>query len=117
LRHQLLHALEAQQAAGEDEGIARHQPLDEGLLDLAQHRPAPHLHLDQRQLDDGADIHAELPRHHRRGQHPAPVGQLLQPVPALVGRQRIAAGRHEVERVVEILARQVAIGLGAAHLS
>ena len=116
LRDQLLDALEAQQAAGEDEGVARHQPLDEGLLDLAQHRPAPQLHLDQRQLDDGADIHAELPRHQRRGQHPAPVGQLLQPVPALVGRQRIAAGGDEVERVVEILARQVAIGLRAAHL-
>ena len=116
MRHQLLHALEAQQSPGEDERIARHQTLDEGLLDLAQHRPAPHLHLDQRQLDDGADIHAELPRHHRRGQHPAAVGQLLQPVPALVGRQRIAAGRHEVERVVEILARQVAIGLRAPHL-
>ena len=116
LADQLLHALEAQQAAGEDEGVARHQPLDEGLLDLAQHRAAPQLHLQQRQLDDGADIHAELPRHQRRGQHPAPVGQLLQPVPAVVGRQRVAAGRHEIERVVEILARQVAIGLGAAHL-
>ena len=114
LRHQLLDALEAQHAAGEDEGVARHQALDEGLLDLAQDRPAPQLHLDQRQLDDGADIHAELPRHQGRGQHPAAVGQLLQPMPALVGRQRIAAGGDEVEGVVEILARQVAVGLGAS---
>ena len=37
-------------------------------------------------------------------------------MPAIVGRERIAAGRHEVERVVEILARQVAIGLRAPDL-
>ena len=99
----------------EDEGVARHQALDEGLLDLAQDRAAPQLHLDQRQLrrwcrhscgtaaPPGGD-----------GQHPAPVGQLLQPVPALVGRQRVAAGGDEIEGVVEILARQLAIGLRAS---
>ena len=37
-------------------------------------------------------------------------------MPAIVGRQRIATGRHEIERVVEILSRQVAIGLRAPHL-
>ena len=114
LGDQFLDALEAQHAAGEDEGVARHQALDEGLLDLAQDGAAPQLHLDQRQLDDGADIHAELPRHQGRGQHPAAVGQLLQPVPALVGRQRVAAGGDEVEGVVEVLARQVAVGLRAS---
>ena len=98
---QLRDALEAQQPAGEDEGVARHQPLDEALLDLAQHRPAPQLcTLMQRQLDDGADVHAVTPRDHAaRRSMPAPVRQLLQPVPALVGRQRVAAGGDEIERL------------------
>ena len=66
----LAHALEAQHLAGQHEGVAGAQLLDEILVDLAHDAAAGHrlarsggaaadeAHLDQRRGDDGAGVHA-----------------------------------------------------------
>ena len=66
----LAHAFKAQHLAGEHEGVARAQLLDEVFVDLAHDAPAGHrlargggaaadeAHLDQRRGDDGAGVHA-----------------------------------------------------------
>ena len=71
----LLQALEAQHLAGEDEGVAERQLLDEVLLVISPStrppasgracrlggtRAADQADLDHRRLDDGADVHAIL---------------------------------------------------------
>ena len=73
-------------------------------------------HLEHVGLDDGADIHAVALRDHRMGDAPAAVLALPDLGEALVGLQRVAAGRDEIERGVEIGARQVRIGRGGRHL-
>ncbi len=90
----VLQPLEAQHLAGEDEGVAGPELLDEVFLELAQHaaadqrarrarllpgRAAPdQAHLDHRRLDDGAGVHAVLLGEARMGRGagvPSPVGR------------------------------------------
>ena len=73
-------------------------------------------HLQQRRLDDGADVHAVLPRDALAAHMHAALAVAEQLAPALVGRQRVAAVLDEAQHVVEILARQRRIGRGAPHL-
>ena len=114
----LAHALEAQQPPGEQEDVARRQPVDEHLLDLAQHlaaalEPDPQ----HRRLDDGADVHPVARAQAPVGQPPEPVLALPQPPVALVDAERVAAGRDELEHVRRSRARdRSAIGCARAHL-
>ena len=115
-----------QDFAGEHEGVARRQHLDEIFLDFAEQPAAArdHLrrarahqpHLQHVGLDDGADIHAVALRDHRMRDAPAAVLALPDLGEALVGLQRVAAGRDEIEHRVEIGAREPGIGRGARHL-
>jgi hypothetical protein len=97
--------------------VARGQAGGKGFLDLAQGAAAaaaqPHLqHLG---LDDGADIHPQKPVARGSRSRHRPVAQ-HQPLPAVIGAQRIAAGRGEIQTGVEIGAGQRAIGTGRHHL-
>ena len=115
-----------QDFAGEHESVARDQRLDEIFLDLAQQPPAARDHLrgaraDQADLehvglDDGADIHAVALRDHGVADAPAAVLALPDLGEALVGLERIAPGRDEIEHRVEIGAREAGIGRGAPDL-
>ena len=109
--------LEAQQFAGENEGLAGYQAVDEVFLDLAQNPAALELHLDGRRLDDGADIHAVAPQVRQRGD---PVAALLvagEAAVALVAAQGIAAVRDEGEHVVEVTPREPPVRRRADHLA
>ena len=115
-----------QHLAGEHEGVARRHGLDEIFLDLAEHAPAArnHLrgarahqpHLQHVGFHDGADIHAVHLRDARMRDAPGAVLGLLDLGEALVGFQRIAAGRDEIDRGVEIGARQRRVGRRRRHL-
>ena len=102
------------------------QHLDEIFLDLAEHPPAARNcgaaaarahqpHLEHVGLDDGADIHAVSLRHARMGDAPAAVLALADFGEALIGFQRIAAGGDEIDRGVEIGAREPGVRRGGAH--
>ncbi len=116
----------SQHLAGEHEGVARRQRLDEILLDLSKQPPAAwqglggarahEPHLDHVGLDDGADIHAVALGNHGVGDAPAAVTAAADLGKALIGLQRIAAGGDEIEHGVEIRARKSGIGRGAPHL-
>src|SRR6185437_2651159 len=108
--------------AAEYEGVADHQTLDEIFLDLAQHAAAARdragrarsaaarahqLHLQHRLLDDGADIEPIALAYARIGDAPAALVVLLDAREALIGLQRVAAGRHEIHDVVEIGACEI----------
>ena len=70
-------------------------------------------HLDHVGFDDGADIHAVALRDARMRDAPAAVFALPDLGEALVGLQRVAAGGDEIDRGVEIRARERAIRRGA----
>jgi hypothetical protein len=118
--------LVSEDLAGENEGVAGHQRLDEMFLDCAQNPPAArnHLrgtrahepHLEHIGLDDGADIHAIALRNHGMGHAPAAILALSDLGEALVGFERISPGGDEVENGVEVGARKPRIGRGASHL-
>ena len=121
-----------QDFAGEHESVAGHQRLDEILLDLAEHaaaardRPgvtgaagarAHQAHLEHVGLDDGADIHPVALRHHRIGDAPAAVLGLPDLGEALVGLERIAAGRDEIDDGIEVGAAQSRVRRRGLHLA
>ena len=108
--------------AGEHEGVARGQLLDEIFLDLAEHAGRPRA---RRPLSARRARGSSAPR--RWCRHSAGIAArcgdgrcdrglrgLLQLGIALVIGERVAAGRDEFDDLVEGLARQVAIG-GGAH--
>ena len=116
-----------QDFAGEHEGVARRQRLDEIFLDLAEQPPAARHdraggarahqpHLQHVGFDDGADIHAVALRDARMGDAPAAVLALPDLGEALVGLERVAAGGDEIDRGVEIGARERRVRRGGAHL-
>src|SRR5262249_37550433 len=120
-------SLEAKDQSCEEEGIADGKRLDEILLDLAEDTAAApgkrvaalagRARLEGGGFDDGADIGAMVERDVGRGEPPKPVGTLPDPGVALVGFQRIAASRNELEDTVEGGAWEVAIGPGGDHLA
>ena len=104
----LAHPLEAQHLAGEHEGIAGAQLLDEVFVDLAHDASAgqrlarsgdaapDEAHLDHRRGDDGAGVHAVgLHEARMRDAQPA-VGRGPQLGEALVALQRVAAVGNEI---------------------
>ena len=104
----LAQALEAQHLAGEHEGVAWRELLDEIFLDLAEHaaggaatvsalRPREP-HAEHRRLDDGADIEPVLLGDAGMGEAIVAFRRLLQLGVALVIGERIAAGRDELRR-------------------
>ena len=118
LADRLLQAQELQHSSRENEGVARTQHVDEILLHLAQRRapPAGVANLQQRFLDDGADVHAVLAGDtfaHDMHQSGAVAEQAAV---AVIGGQRVAAILDEAEHVVEILPFQHAVRLHAPDL-
>src|SRR6185437_13966749 len=120
----LAHAFEAQHMAGEDEGVAVHQLLDEIFLELAEHAPAGagrlaarlQADLHHRLLDDDAGVQAVLLREAGMGEPPQAFGRLAQARITVIALERIAAGGDEFDRIVEILARQMRIRRCRTHL-
>ena len=88
------------------------------LLDLAQRPPAPpgEPHLEQGRLDDGAEVHARLPRRALAAYVANPVRVAEQLAIPLVGLQRVAAVLDEAQHVVEVRAQQPGVGRRPAHL-
>ena len=100
------------------------------LVDLAEDAPAAdprrarsppatgayHSDFKQRVFDDGADVEPVLLGETRVRQSQAAVVGGFQPRETLVVAQRVAAGRDEVDRAIEVGACEVGIGQGRAHL-
>ena len=86
-------------------------PRGDGAAGARAHQP----HFQHVGFDDGADIHAVALRHARMRDAPAAVLALPDLGEALIGFQRVAAGGDEIDRGVEIGARQPGIGRGGAH--
>ncbi len=74
--------------------------LAQGLAAAAPFQP----HLERVGVLDRADVHADALRRAGIAQLPEPVGALLQPLPLVVGAQRVAAGGAEIEAGVELRA-------------
>ena len=82
----LVDALEAEDQPGEEERVARRQRLDEAFLDLAEDAACPpgearaavarDADVEERRLDDGADVQAVLLGDARVGDAPEAVGAL-----------------------------------------
>ena len=83
----------------------------DGAAGARAHQP----HFQHVGFDDGADIHAVALRDARMGDAPAAVLALPDFGEALVGLERIAAGGDEIDRGVEIGARERRIRRGGAH--
>ena len=125
-------ALQSQNFAAEEKRVARRQHLDEIFLDLAKHAPAAaqragigggaaraaghEAHFQHIRLDDRADIEPVGLRDAPIGDAPASVRHPPDPGEALIALERIAAGRDESERGVEIFPRQFRVRRGRAHL-
>ena len=103
--------------AAEEEGVAGGEGGGEVLLDLAEGRAAAALEADLEQLgrDDGADVHADGAGAAGVAELPAAVLQ-DEALPAVVGAERVAAGGAVGEAVVEVFARELAVGAGGADL-
>ncbi len=116
-----------QHLAGEHEGVARRHRLDEILLDLAEQPAAARdhfggtraheTHLQHVGLHDGANIHAVHLRDARVRDTPTPVLHLPDLREALVGFERVAAGRDEIGGGVEVGAGKRRVGRGGRHLA
>ena len=114
-----------QNFAGEHEGVAGHHGLDEIFLDLAEEPAAARNHFRNARahqahfqhigFDDGADIEPVALRDPRIGDAPAAVLALADAGEALVGFERIAAGGDEIDRGVEIGARERGIRRRRRH--
>ena len=114
-------ALEAQDEAGEEEGVARRQRLDEIFLDAAEHTAAApgkagaaiarDADVEERRLDDGADVEAILLGDARVGDAPKAVRPKADLGEALIGLERVAAGGDERHDAVESGAVEPAIGI------
>ncbi len=118
LDRQLSQAFVAHHLAADQEGVAGGEGGREILLHLAERRPAVAVleaDLDQVGVDDGPEVHADDLRRTGVAQVPQAV-RLLQPLPAVIGAQRIAAGRHEIEAGVELGPREGGVRPGGRHL-
>ena len=117
LDHHLAHALEAHDLPPDEEGVALAEHRGEIFLDLPQGRAAAgllvaHLHLVG--IHDGADVHADARGRARVAQLPLAIRALHQPLPLVIGAERVAPGGREIEAAVEAVPRQVGIGARGA---
>ena len=116
-RH-LAQALVADDAAADQEGVAGGEGGGEALLDLAERRAAAAAEADLERVGvlDRADVHADLARGAGVAEFPEAVGPALEPLPAVVGAERVAARGDEVEAGVEFGAGEVGVGAGGGDL-
>src|SRR3546814_3907022 len=94
-------AFETNKLAGEHERVAENQAGNEVLLDLAEYSAAE-ADLEHRRLDDGPDVHPPSTEQILRRRTPEALRVLFQAPEPFVGAERVTAGGHEVEYVVEI---------------
>ena len=107
-RH-LAQAFVADDLAADQEGVAGGEGGGEVFLDLAQGGaadPAFQAHLQGFDVDDRAKVLADQRGGAGVAQVPFAAG-LLQPLPAVIGLQRVAAGGDEIETGVELGSGQV----------
>ncbi len=119
-------ALEAQDKTAEQKRIAGRHRFQEILLDLAEAFAAapleagggvPHQpHIEKRRLNDGADIETIALRDLRMRDAPETIFAETNLCVALVGAQRIATRRDEIDDAVEGGAVEMPVGRGGAHL-
>ena len=110
-----MHAHELQDAAGEQEAVARLHAADERFLHAADAAAAHILHLHLRVRHDGPDPHAVAPADLHVGHA---VDALLVRQHALVlriDRQALAAARDEIQRPLPFFRREVAVRPRAFH--
>ncbi len=95
--------------------VAGRQRRGKPLLDLAQWPPA-HAVLQPDLQRIGilyrAEVHADLLCRARVAKFPQPVVTAFQPLPPIIGAQRIAAGRHHIQTGIEFVPRQAGIPAG-----
>ncbi len=122
----LADAFEAQNLSGKQEGVASSQRLQEIFLDPAKDTSTPCASalaaaskpdIQLRRFDNRADIEPILLRDARIGHPPRAVHGLADFRKPLIGLERIAAGRHEIQNAVERVSRKARIGCGASHLT
>ena len=104
----LTQALVPHDLTADQKGVARRQGGGKGFLHLAQGGAAKAVfqpHLQGFHVNDGAKVLTDHGRCARVAQVPLAAG-LLQALPAIISAQRIAAGRHEIERGVKFPPRQ-----------
>ncbi len=123
-RAEFVEAFEAQDLARKEERIADRHLAEEPFLEFAEHATAGDKPLAEPSFDagesdfqhfvfdDGADIEPVLLGYARMRKAQRAVGLLLELGIALIGLERVAARRHEVDRAIEIVAGEIAIGPG-----
>ncbi|GAD54583.1 hypothetical protein MBELCI_0635 [Limimaricola cinnabarinus LL-001] len=116
-RH-LAQRLVAYDLTADEKCVARRQRGREAFLDLAQGASATSAHTDLQHVGilNRADVHADAQGGARVAQLPQPVGAFEQALPLVIGAQRIAARRHEIEAVVELRPADARIGADGLHL-
>ena len=99
----VLDPLDLEAEAGEEEMVAGRQGRGEAFLDRAEPAAALEADVHQRLLDDHPGIHPVLDRDRRPGDAPA-AGRLFDDAAEpVIGLERIAAGRDEIEDFAEDL--------------
>jgi hypothetical protein len=111
-------ALVADDAAADEEGVAGVREAAKPSSISPRGAPPRPLEADLQRVGvlDRADVHADLAGGAGVAQFPQAVRAMLEPLPAVVGAERVAAGCHEVEAGVEFGAREVGIGAGGGDL-
>ncbi len=112
----VLHPLHFETQTGEEKGVVGAERGGERLLDFAERAAVAEAHGQHRGLHDDAGVEAELCCEARMADAPEAVHALGQPLVAIIGLERVAAGRDEAEHAVERLGRQRGIGRRLAHL-
>ena len=108
---------EAQQLPRKHEGVTRLQTLEKVFLNLSQNTATVEAHFQRGRLYNGADIHAIAADRILVDDNVVSVLVLAQPVPSIIGSERIAAIFYKPQRVVEISTFQRAISSSSCDLS
>ena len=95
------HAFDLKIHAGEAKGVAGPQRGAEGLLHPAERAPVPEAHVEHLGIDDDPGVDPEARRLLGVRQPPEPVPALHDAAETIIGAQRIAPGRDELEHARE----------------
>src|SRR5690348_14911853 len=98
-----LELLDLEAEAGEEEPVAWRQSGREAFFDRAQLASVAETDGQQRLLDDHAGVQAMLLRDARLGDSPPAVGLGHQAAKAIIGLQRVPAGRDKIQNLLERL--------------